>query len=662
MKKFLMTVALAFAVTLTSAAPVNAATLAETLAALGLTPAQIAMVVSASATTPAVTTGTSMFSAHNGVNLQVGSRGARVMELQSCMNAAGYPTGVADGVFGANTAAGVRSFQAAKGLAVDGIVGQNTTPAFQAACPTAVVIVVPDAGTLPAGCSSTVGFSTTTGVKCDSEESSSTPEFPATGGNEASLEKFEMDSEDDAEEGQMTHVATIEFDVEDGDVLIERLDLTFVKGNLGGTADTDPWDVFETITLMVDGDEIAEEDVDDEDDWNRDNSPFVFRLTGLDTVVAEGDTIEIEVYLTAVNNVDDSANANWTIYVANEGIRGTDTAGLTQEIGDTLDTVSFSMDEEGGDEEIKIKSSNNDPDSALLKVDEDDEVEHEVFVFKLEAEENDIEIDEIVIDVILGNVDYARAINDVTLEMGNDEVEDFTVVYYNTVGFVALDTSVTSTSFARLTFDIDGDFEIDGDDDEEVTVIVEFKKADQDNDGIDDGIFDQNLLTKTIQVGVRSVDGEGVDDVEATATFNSSVHTLTLTDAEITTTSTPWAKSGTDSSGVIDFTFTVNNSDSDEDFEVLTADIIDTVLGATFQAAGAVNTGALEGTLSQVSGDSVTPLAGNAGFIVSEGDTSTFRVRYVATGVGVYEVSISEIAGVQLADNDELSPTLILEA
>ncbi|MBO9128380.1 peptidoglycan-binding protein [Bacillus sp. 165] len=62
--------------------------------------------------------------------LRKGSRGAAVTELQQKLTSLGFDTRGVDGIFGSNTDQAVRKFQAAHGLAVDGIVGLATKQAL----------------------------------------------------------------------------------------------------------------------------------------------------------------------------------------------------------------------------------------------------------------------------------------------------------------------------------------------------------------------------------------------------------------------------------------------------------------------------------------------------------------------------------------------------
>ncbi len=65
--------------------------------------------------------------------LSRGMKGSDILHLQNNLNTLGYNCGTADGEFGINTYNAVRSFQAAKGLTQDGIVGPATMSAINAA-------------------------------------------------------------------------------------------------------------------------------------------------------------------------------------------------------------------------------------------------------------------------------------------------------------------------------------------------------------------------------------------------------------------------------------------------------------------------------------------------------------------------------------------------
>lgn len=73
--------------------------------------------------------------------LRRGSRNPDVEALQRQLGRAGFPIGI-DGDFGPGTEATVRAFQAAHGLSADGIVGQATWRALEAAAPAEAALIV----------------------------------------------------------------------------------------------------------------------------------------------------------------------------------------------------------------------------------------------------------------------------------------------------------------------------------------------------------------------------------------------------------------------------------------------------------------------------------------------------------------------------------------
>ena len=71
--------------------------------------------------------------------LKVGSRGSDVTELQAALKLLGFYNGEVDGIFSKSTAKAVSEFQAAAGVAPDGIVGQDTWNRLFPAAPSASV-------------------------------------------------------------------------------------------------------------------------------------------------------------------------------------------------------------------------------------------------------------------------------------------------------------------------------------------------------------------------------------------------------------------------------------------------------------------------------------------------------------------------------------------
>lgn len=179
------------------------------------------------------------------MDLTVGSTGAEVTELQNWLIGKGYsiPAG-ATGYFGAQTQAALAAFQAANGI----------SPAAGYFGPITRAKVNDMGGT-------TSGGSTSGGT---------------LSGDEASLEDFNSKSGDDdnVDENGSAEVAVFDFDVEDGDARVERVDLSFDPATLND--EQNPWDTFDTISLLIDGEEVASEDVSDEDEWlENDTEPYL---------------------------------------------------------------------------------------------------------------------------------------------------------------------------------------------------------------------------------------------------------------------------------------------------------------------------------------------------------------------------------------------------
>lgn len=513
------------------------------------------------------------------MDLTLGSSGAEVTALQNWLISKGYaiPAG-ATGYFGAQTQSALAAWQAANGI----------TPAAGYFGPITRAKVNSMAG------GSTGGSTGNTG---------------GLSGGEASLEDFDgQDGEDDQlTEGGTAKVAEFEFDVEDGDVSIERVDLTF-ETTATGSEEDEPWNTFDTITLYVNGEEVASEDVSEEDDWLEDTEPFTFRFSGIDAVVEEGETATVEVEIEAQNSIDSAdTTIPWTVEILDEDLRAIDGEGIDQYTGDsTGEEVSFDVVEEGEDDGLDVRSSTEDPDAATLKVEDDSRSDwYTIFVYDLEADEDGggIELNTVPVSFTVSDDNVNDVVNDVKLVIDGEEFDDFDWV------------SPTGTS-ASTTFDIDGDYTVDAGDRVAVEVMVEFKAMTAYSGG----------TTIIASTSGEYYDAEGADDVTVDGSATSETHTLQVEGINVEPTS--------DSSDiqVVDGV--------DNDYATYTIEVEVTAFESdifipnnsssfTYQFENA-GTGAAFATTSATTSQAVTSSADVVGnfYRVNEGDTETFTYTF----------------------------------
>jgi hypothetical protein len=419
-------------------------------------------------------------------DLTIGSTGADVIELQTWLETKGLlmiPAGVSKGYFGTLTQMALAKYQASVGIVpAVGYFGPITRAKIAMGGTVTPPVVTPP-GDLEGG--------------------------------EASLESFDLSSGDDfdVEEGASGDVAEIEFDVEDGDIMIDRIDFALVADS--GNDESDPWDTFESITLSVDGKEIADADLSDEDEY-LDEDDGTFRISGIDYKVAEGETVNIVVSLTAQNSVDgaDTSAAGWTISVdGTEAVRATDGEGIQQYTGSASDEVEFDIEVEGDGEELNVTSSNDDIDSDTFMIEDDAKSdEYSIFAFDLEAEESDVEINEVHLNLTT-STSTANMISELVLEIDGEEFDDWS--YTVATG--------AASSTRGVTFDIDGDYTLDADSEVTVVLKAEFKAANQPG-------FYSATTTNTIvaSIGANGVEGEGADDVNSAGTAAGDTHYLAI--------------------------------------------------------------------------------------------------------------------------------------
>lgn len=435
--------------------------------------------------------------------LNTGATGADVMKLQQFLNAdadtrvavtGAGSAGMETQYYGPATGAAVAKFQAKYRtdiLSPLGLVnpttffGNSTMAKANALCASA-----PTTPTTPGG--------STTELK----------------GGEASLEGLEARDGDDTdlEEGQEdAPVADFEFDVEDGDVEINRIDVVF---DGSASTETDAWKIFETVSIWVDGEMIAEEDADAKSDWMDDkptDDEHTMRFSGLDWVVREGETAEFTVAVTVANSVKNTPET-WTVYIDTDGIRAVDGAGIQNYIGDASETVDFEINEEGEDDELIVKASSNDPKASTLQVEDNKKSGWmNIFTFRLDTDDsvNDITVDKIPVTITVANDTFGDIVNDLRLVIDGDEYDDWSYA-----------TGTAASNTVVVLFDLDDELVIDAGDEVEAELEVEFKAL---------AVEGSTISAQVTGNNADNIDAEGADTLDATqlsGAASGKTHTL----------------------------------------------------------------------------------------------------------------------------------------
>lgn len=426
------------------AMPAKAQTVAELQALINQLMSQIAAMQGGSATTQA---GASCTYVHSGPTMRVGSRGTQVMAMQNALNASGFSVGTADGAFGNMTAAGVRSFQAAKNLPVDGLFGNMSGAALANHCAASVVV---------------------------NPGSPTTPTTPAGLTGQGTINDMSVGSSDESEmnEGD-TDVEIYAVDVElddNGDLMVQSVDVWFSETDGGGHSQK-PWDYFSEVTLMVDGSKVASMDADSSSDWssvvtdgglvNQGNISTVntsreyrMRFTGLNFVMESDETTVISVAVSSVNNIDsDDDGATWNVDLGD--MRVVDGTGfMTNENYNVAD--SFSINSSAEEADINVRDSNDSPDAQVIKVHKTNDTNGvTIYGFEIREENNvDVNIEEMTLTFVTPG-DENTIIKRAYIYQGSNKVGDESMTADGVVVFDNMDIDVDGNDTEKFTVRVD---------------------------------------------------------------------------------------------------------------------------------------------------------------------------------------------------------------
>lgn len=460
-----------------------------------------------------------------------------------------------------------------------------------------------------------------------------TPEPEPTIEGEASLERFKVSSGDDTNlnEGQRNaRIMDVEFNVEDGDVRISRIDVAF-DHQLGD--EDEPWDTFDSVALYDGNNKIASMSTDNEEDWMEDepyNGAYKLRFSNLNERVEAGDTYEFTVVVTLQGSIDGAdSGLSWDVFIPDNGIRARDGEGVQQYVGDESDTVNIDINEEGSDDELAIRVSEDDPEATTLRLEDNGRSDWmTVFAFDLDTEDslNDIEIRSLPVSLTVSTATVATFVDDVRLVVNGTHYDD-----------VSITDGITNT----MTFDFDrNEFVIDNGDRETVELQVRFKQLASMYEG----------TTIEGSVDGDNIEAEGADDLDATqlsGAATSDLHTLRTIGA-VTKDSNATAVLRPNSADDLDddegmYTISFDVTAFETDLFINPSAVRGTTLGTAgvnFVMEDTTGATTVAGTESASLASSATEVGGR--FRVAEGQTETFTltVRYNPATSGFYRLQL----------------------
>ncbi len=527
-------------------------------------------------------------------SLTTGSEGADVMKLQQFLNADADTRVAAEGAgsvgmetmyYGPATAAAVSKMQVkyrADVLSPAGLVnptgyfGPSTMAKANSLCTTAPVVDDMDDEDMT-----------------DEDEDSSDEDEDMTLGGEASLEDFEVDDADDSEveEGNDdVPVAEITVKFSDGDAEISRMDIAFTDA---AGADSDAWDVFETASLWIDGDKVAEEDMDSKSDYLGDEDDGIIRFSGLDLVAMEDEDLVITVAVTINNNLDADELGNWDVDATSLRFFDADGVATTEDGAPvTNDTATFEIREEGADDEVIVKTSSSDPEATTILLQDDKKETGTAFAFDIDTDDsaNDVMVTEIRVQAVTTSGDLTDYVNDAVLIVDGEEV----------------DTEDVTVAADEIVFEFDdGDFMIDAGDRVTVELEVEFDALDGGEEG--------DSLSFSLD-GSTDVDSEGADDITASGAASGDTHIMITEGIVILADGVETDENTSGSNDSIgNFTIEFEVTAYENDFYIATS-------GVNFSVEGGSATTTF--TVTATGDEDTTGV-----FTVSDGETETFTLN-----------------------------------
>lgn len=464
--------------------------------------------------------------------LRTGSTGAEVTNVQKVMVRKGFlvmPAGVAYGYYGKLTANAVSAYQASKMLPQVGVVGPLTRAELNA---DAAAMCAPVPGTpgttLPAGCTSTVGWSPTTGQKCSETGDTSTGALEGGAGSIDEAKFIGNLNNEEVGEGQDdVEVMGLEIKPENSDIALAAVRLTFKKDNTTSGA-TRFSKYADEVSVSLDGKEIARIDADD---FSKDNTGEYSKTLSFKggAVIREGEVGKLVVSVSGLSNIDSNdAGQIWGVKFSDLRFEDAQGAIITTSSPNDLDVLrkfSFESFATATDLDFKVMSGDSSINSArTIEVSSTTRTTNEkVLSFKVKTGGSDMNLDELTINVN-SSADLNKVVSTAYLYMDGDSVGS--------------ESSLTSSSTdAKIIFD-SLDLDLDADKTYEFEVRFDLNKADGSSSNYSSGATVKVTVDSTEVKNSWIIEDENGDNVVAgdrSGSASADAHTLRTTGLQVST-------------------------------------------------------------------------------------------------------------------------------
>ncbi len=200
------------------------------------------------------------------------------------------------------------------------------------------------------GCLPGYAYSQLTGESCDGSSYSNSTDDNLNGRN-GTIRNFEVRSgnDDNPQEGDNNaEVMKVRFDIDNGDIRLDKAEFDFQFTGDNASEDM-PWNTFDEVRLLSNGEEIARVNTDSRGDWNKEDSDtYSLIFSGLDEIIRENDTADLTLEADINSSIDGISNGDvsWDIFVPDKGIRARDGNGNTLYTGNDSDNASITIEQD----------------------------------------------------------------------------------------------------------------------------------------------------------------------------------------------------------------------------------------------------------------------------------------------------------------------------